>query len=142
MKSVTCEAANTVASVKASIKLNVNYKPYFLGSNEEFLLYGPDMCAKQTTLDCQTIANPQANVTWFKMLGAKKQNIGLGPTYTIPAFNCGNTFVNRTDSMNQVDDDHDFGLYLCEANNGVGTGNPVVIRTIKINSKGELYWAF
>ena len=66
LKTVTCEATNTVASVKASIKLDILFKPSFIRGAQSFLLIEKDACNKPLTLDCHVSSNPSANVTWYR----------------------------------------------------------------------------
>lgn len=66
LKTVTCEATNTVAAVKASLQLNILFKPVFVKGAQSFMLIERDSCNKPLTLDCHVTANPTANVTWYR----------------------------------------------------------------------------
>lgn len=89
LKTVTCEASNTVASVKASIQLNILCKnsnsllfqiffkiihffifkldkPSFVKGSKSFMLIDKNACNKPLTLDCQVNSNPGANITWYR----------------------------------------------------------------------------
>lgn len=66
LKTVTCEATNSVAAVKASLKLNILFKPAFVKGAQSFMLIERGSCNKPLTLDCHVAANPSANVTWYR----------------------------------------------------------------------------
>lgn len=66
LKTVTCEATNAVAAVKASLQLNILFKPAFVKGAQSFMLIERDSCNKPLTLDCHVTANPTANVTWYR----------------------------------------------------------------------------
>jgi hypothetical protein len=67
MKTITCEASNTVASVKASIQLSqLLYKPKFMRGSKTFIQINRNACNKPITLDCQVNSNPQSSVTWYR----------------------------------------------------------------------------
>lgn len=169
---ITCEASNSIASVKASSQLNIIYKPFFSKGTHSFVVLDKHTCNKPVTLDCQVDANPSANITWYKIdrENQEKIHIGYGPTYTIASLSCGNSKIfGHEQSVNDYDlmipshqssssklksfsDDElidyyrlfktgehgDFGMYSCEATNGVSDENSAnTWRKIKLNPLGE-----
>ena len=148
-ESVSCEATNTIASVRSSLQLNINFKPYFLKGSSSYLLIDSQSCNKPITLDCHLESNPIANITWYKLIygleSVTKTKIGTGSTYSNAALNCGDAQVykfNETIENIRVDVEsdtnrvtNDFGLYICEANNGLyeDTKQIVVQRFIRLN---------
>lgn len=162
LQTVSCEATNSIASVKASSQLNIIYKPYFIKGTHSFIIIEHQSCNKPLTLDCQVEANPYANITWYKLNERNKVLIGYGPKYTIASLNCGNVKVysynNSVDNFKginiKLNDDYqvlsknidygDFGLYECEASNGLKETNDygeskliISKRQIKLNPLGE-----
>ena len=151
LESVSCEATNSIASVRSSLQLDIRYKPYFLKGPHSYILIDRELCNKPITLDCQAESNPIANITWFKMTFNPQTNllnkikIGHGSTFTSSLFNCGSTKaykINETienngkpETYNDIYSVNDFGLYICEANNGLIEDNRQIIvkRNIKIN---------
>ncbi|CAF0810103.1 unnamed protein product [Brachionus calyciflorus] len=65
-KTITCEASNTVASVKASLQLKILFKPSFKKGPKSFIVVDRKNCNKPLTLDCQVTSNPKSNITWYR----------------------------------------------------------------------------
>ena len=97
LESISCEATNIIATVRSSLQLNINYKPYFLKGSHSYLLIDSQSCNKPITLDCQLESNPISNITWYKLIFSQdsvdKLKIGIGSTYSNAALNCGDSKV-------------------------------------------------
>ncbi len=152
LESISCEATNIIATVRSSLQLNIDYKPYFLKGSHSYLLIDNQSCNKPITLDCHLESNPISNITWYKLIYAQesvnKIKIGTGSTFSNAALNCGDSKVFKfndtledikSNVVNKISTNNDFGLYICEANNGLYEDNRQVIvkRFIKLNPLGE-----
>ena len=151
LESISCEATNIIATVRSSLQLNINYKPYFLKGSHSYLLIDSQSCNKPITLDCQLESNPISNITWYKLIFSQdsvdKLKIGIGSTYSNAALNCGDskvfkfndTIENIKPEIKNQASNNDFGLYICEANNGLYEDDRQVIikRFIKLNPLGQ-----
>ncbi|XP_023233546.1 Down syndrome cell adhesion molecule-like protein Dscam2 isoform X2 [Centruroides sculpturatus] len=114
----TCVATNDLASDSYSAKLTVKVPP-------RWLLQPKDTSAvvgKSAMINCQASGVPQPHVRWKVATGNQPVEYR-----TIISSSHIHILVNGSLNIRSVEE-NDGGLYVCEANNGVGSGISSIIR--------------
>ncbi|KAJ9598443.1 hypothetical protein L9F63_010887, partial [Diploptera punctata] len=119
----TCVASNPAAEVRYTAKLQVKVPPRWIVEPTDASVERN----KHVTLHCQAQGVPQPTVIWKKATGSKS-----GDYEEIRERVYTKLLSNGSLLLQNVKEDRE-GFYLCQANNGIGTGIGKVVQ-VKVNS--------
>ncbi|XP_069701681.1 cell adhesion molecule Dscam2 isoform X1 [Periplaneta americana] len=119
----TCVASNPAAEVRYTAKLQVKVPPRWVVEPTDASVERN----KHVTLHCQAQGVPQPTVIWKKATGSKS-----GEYEEIRERVYTKLLSNGSLLLQNVKEDRE-GFYLCQANNGIGTGIGKVVQ-VKVNS--------
>ncbi|XP_022652483.1 Down syndrome cell adhesion molecule-like isoform X5 [Varroa destructor] len=122
----TCRATNDYAYAEHSTQLVVKVVPKWRVEPRDTIA----ITGRSVSIDCQATGVPQPHIRW-KSASEPKSDTSTAQYRTIISNSHIHILMNGTLTIRSVEA-RDAGLYLCEANNGVGSG---VSRVIKLSVK-------